>query len=250
VPIEGAESCPPAADGSAEWPLPPPRVAAVAVLVLLAGAARAALVAAFHRWMKSILQTRQPWFPVRFGDWGYWGTWGLQVARRGGRRGLRISLQSARAPAVGDAAAKGEARRVRWTRIDSAALTGRVSHLGREALYRQAQEIFKREAPWVPLAHAVVLIATRTEVTGFKIDPLGRHPFEGRGSGGVEGLANESARGALHLISTMITCVGVSPTFSPICVCASDHSRSPALNSRIISLPSGSVIRRLKGATA
>jgi dipeptide transport system substrate-binding protein len=49
----------------------------------------------------------------------------------------------------------------------------------REALYRAAQEIFKREAPWVPLAHSVVFMATRKEVTGFKIDPLGRHPFEG-----------------------------------------------------------------------
>jgi dipeptide transport system substrate-binding protein len=58
-------------------------------------------------------------------------------------------------------------------------LTGRVSHLGREALYRAAQEIVKREAPWVPLAHSVVFMATRKEVTGFKIDPLGRHPFEG-----------------------------------------------------------------------
>ena len=49
----------------------------------------------------------------------------------------------------------------------------------RERLYRQAQEIFKREAPWVPLAHSVVFMATRKEVTGFHMDPLGRHPFEG-----------------------------------------------------------------------
>jgi hypothetical protein len=49
----------------------------------------------------------------------------------------------------------------------------------REALYRAAQEIFKREASWVPLAHSIVFMATRKEVTGFKMDPLGRHPFEG-----------------------------------------------------------------------
>jgi dipeptide transport system substrate-binding protein len=49
----------------------------------------------------------------------------------------------------------------------------------REKLYKQAQEIFHKEAPWVPLAHSVVSMAIRTEVTGFKMDPLGRHPFEG-----------------------------------------------------------------------
>jgi dipeptide transport system substrate-binding protein len=48
----------------------------------------------------------------------------------------------------------------------------------REKLYTQAQEIFKREAPWVPLAHSVVFMAERDEVEGFKMDPLGRHPFD------------------------------------------------------------------------
>jgi dipeptide transport system substrate-binding protein len=49
----------------------------------------------------------------------------------------------------------------------------------REALYRRAQEIFHEQAPWVPLAHSVVLMATRANVTGYKMDPLGRQPFEG-----------------------------------------------------------------------
>jgi dipeptide transport system substrate-binding protein len=49
----------------------------------------------------------------------------------------------------------------------------------RTALYRKAQEIFKREAPWVPLAHSVVYTATRKEVSGYKMDPLGRQPFNG-----------------------------------------------------------------------
>ena len=43
----------------------------------------------------------------------------------------------------------------------------------------QAQVIFHDEAPWVPLAHSVVFMATRANVTGFKMDPLGRHAFEG-----------------------------------------------------------------------
>ena len=48
----------------------------------------------------------------------------------------------------------------------------------RERLYREAQVIFKAEAPWVPLAHSVVFMATRQEVVGFEMDPLGRHIFE------------------------------------------------------------------------
>lgn len=47
----------------------------------------------------------------------------------------------------------------------------------RERLYRQAQAVFRREVPWVPLAHSVVFMATRREVTGFRMDPLGRHDF-------------------------------------------------------------------------
>ena len=49
----------------------------------------------------------------------------------------------------------------------------------REKLYRQAQVIFHDDAPWVPLAHSVVFMATRANVTGFKMDPLGRQAFEG-----------------------------------------------------------------------
>ena len=49
----------------------------------------------------------------------------------------------------------------------------------REKLYREAQVIFHDDAPWVPLAHSVVFMATRANVTGFKMDPLGRHAFEG-----------------------------------------------------------------------
>jgi dipeptide transport system substrate-binding protein len=31
----------------------------------------------------------------------------------------------------------------------------------------------------VPLTHSVVFMATRANVNGFKMDPLGRHAFEG-----------------------------------------------------------------------
>ncbi len=56
----------------------------------------------------------------------------------------------------------------------------RISDRGeREKLYRQAQVIFHDDAPWVPIAHSVVSMATRANVTGFKMDPLGRQAFEG-----------------------------------------------------------------------
>ncbi|GJE46468.1 Periplasmic dipeptide transport protein [Methylobacterium soli] len=49
----------------------------------------------------------------------------------------------------------------------------------RKALYAQGQAIVLREAPWAPLAHTVVHMALRRGVTGFRMDPLGRHLFEG-----------------------------------------------------------------------
>jgi dipeptide transport system substrate-binding protein len=49
----------------------------------------------------------------------------------------------------------------------------------RRALYREAQALAKAQAPWVPIAHSVVFMATRREVTGFVMDPLGRHIFSG-----------------------------------------------------------------------
>lgn len=71
----------------------------------------------------------------------------------------------------------------KWCNADYDALVTRArltANQGeREQLYRQAQEIFKKEAPWVPIAHSVVYMATRNEVSGFRMDPLGRHPFEG-----------------------------------------------------------------------
>jgi dipeptide transport system substrate-binding protein len=49
----------------------------------------------------------------------------------------------------------------------------------RERLYRRAQEIFVEESPWVPIAHSVVYMAARKGVSGFRMDPLGRHDFAG-----------------------------------------------------------------------
>jgi dipeptide transport system substrate-binding protein len=71
----------------------------------------------------------------------------------------------------------------KWCNTDFDALVTKAKaatdHAERETLYRDAQVIFKREAPWVPIAHSIVFMATRKEVTGFKMDPLGRQTFAG-----------------------------------------------------------------------
>ena len=49
----------------------------------------------------------------------------------------------------------------------------------RAQLYKQAQVIFKQQAPWVTIAHSVVFEPIREEVQGYRIDPLGGHVFYG-----------------------------------------------------------------------
>ncbi len=49
----------------------------------------------------------------------------------------------------------------------------------RTDLYRQAQVIFKEQAPWFTIAHAVQLKPVRKEVVDFKLSPFGRHTFYG-----------------------------------------------------------------------
>jgi dipeptide transport system substrate-binding protein len=49
----------------------------------------------------------------------------------------------------------------------------------RIALYRKAQVVFKEQAPWFTIAHAVQLKPVRKEVVDFKLSPFGRHTFYG-----------------------------------------------------------------------
>jgi dipeptide transport system substrate-binding protein len=44
-------------------------------------------------------------------------------------------------------------------------------------LYQKAQEVFKKDAPWVTLAHSTVYRAMSTQVKGYKISPLGHDIF-------------------------------------------------------------------------
>jgi len=49
----------------------------------------------------------------------------------------------------------------------------------RLAMYERAQEIFKRERPWITMAHSTVYIPIRNDVVGFKMAPNGSVDFEG-----------------------------------------------------------------------
>ena len=53
------------------------------------------------------------------------------------------------------------------------------SQAERAKLYEKAQVIFKEQAPWFTIAHAVQLKPVRKEVIDFKLSPFGRHNFYG-----------------------------------------------------------------------
>lgn len=82
---------------------------------------------------------------------------------------------------LGCAAVAGGANRARWCfkpfdfLVQKAKITS--SRAARTKLYEEAQEIFKREAPWATLAHAVVYRAMAKNVQGYKIDPFGGDYF-------------------------------------------------------------------------
>jgi dipeptide transport system substrate-binding protein len=82
---------------------------------------------------------------------------------------------------LGCAAVKAGANRARWCNkkfnnlIEKAKRTTKLSK--RVSLYGQAQKIFKEQAPWVTIAHSITHKAFRSNVTGYKIDPLGGDYF-------------------------------------------------------------------------
>lgn len=61
--------------------------------------------------------------------------------------------------------------------IQKAKVTSDVEE--RTRLYKEAQVVFKREAPWATIAHSVVFMPVRNEVQGYKVHPLGGHIFYG-----------------------------------------------------------------------
>ena len=60
--------------------------------------------------------------------------------------------------------------------IDAARATPDANQ--RLALYQKAQEIFKRERPWITMAHSTVYIPLRKDVSGFVMAPNGSVDFE------------------------------------------------------------------------
>ena len=60
--------------------------------------------------------------------------------------------------------------------IDTARATPDAAR--RSALYVQAQQIFKRERPWIPFAHSTLYLPVRADVKGFVINPNGGVEFE------------------------------------------------------------------------
>lgn len=49
----------------------------------------------------------------------------------------------------------------------------------RTELYKKAQERFKDEEPWVPIAHSTILRVMSKKVVGYKLDPVARDRFYG-----------------------------------------------------------------------
>ncbi|MFK8033547.1 MAG: ABC transporter substrate-binding protein [Hyphomicrobiales bacterium] len=77
----------------------------------------------------------------------------------------------------------GGSNRAQWCNKEFDDLTNQAKQVTdqaeRTALYVKAQEVFKREAPWATIAHSVVFMPMSTKVTGYKMDPLGGHRFDG-----------------------------------------------------------------------
>jgi dipeptide transport system substrate-binding protein len=80
-------------------------------------------------------------------------------------------------------AAKDGANRARWCYEPFDKLLVEAKRTSDKAertrLYKEAQVLFKEQAPWITIAHSVVFVPVRDEVVGYKVDPLGGHYFYG-----------------------------------------------------------------------
>jgi dipeptide transport system substrate-binding protein len=81
------------------------------------------------------------------------------------------------------AAGPGGGNAAKWCdkRFDDLVVKAKVTtdQAQRTELYKQAQLIFKEQAPWFTIAHAVQLKPVRKEVVDFRLSPFGRHTFYG-----------------------------------------------------------------------
>jgi dipeptide transport system substrate-binding protein len=77
----------------------------------------------------------------------------------------------------------GEANRAQWCNEEFSDLINQAKATAdqeeRAELYRQAQVIFKEEAPWATIAHSTVFMPMSNRVQGYIMSPLGTHQFDG-----------------------------------------------------------------------
>ena len=77
----------------------------------------------------------------------------------------------------------GGSNRAQWCNKEFDALIKEAKQISdirqRTKLYKKAQLVFKREAPWATIAHSVVFMPMSKKVGGYKMDPLGSHRFDG-----------------------------------------------------------------------
>ncbi len=82
---------------------------------------------------------------------------------------------------LGCEAAKDGTNRARWCNPrfeDLVVRAKRTTDIAeRTRLYKEAQVVFKEEAPWITIAHSIVFMPMRKEVKGYVMDPLGGHSF-------------------------------------------------------------------------
>ncbi len=80
----------------------------------------------------------------------------------------------------------GGSNRAQWCNADFEALIQAAKVTSniviRTALYKEAQVVFKDQAPWATIAHSVVFMPMASNVTGYVMDPLGGHWFDGGGA--------------------------------------------------------------------
>jgi dipeptide transport system substrate-binding protein len=79
--------------------------------------------------------------------------------------------------------AVGGSNRAQWCNKDFEELIQKAKVVSekekRAELYKQAQVVFKEQAPWATIAHSVVFMPMSTKVSGYVMDPLGGHWFDG-----------------------------------------------------------------------
>ncbi len=77
----------------------------------------------------------------------------------------------------------GGSNRAQWCNDDFEALIQKAKVVSDKAertkLYEQAQVVFKEQAPWATIAHSTVFMPMSSKVTGYVMDPLGGHWFDG-----------------------------------------------------------------------